>query len=294
MTTILFPCEPGVRGKVDLDFASEYAAACDAGFATALYDHGALVRGEGALALARIPVATGEPIVLRGWMMPGEIYGLLETMLRERGYAPQTTRAGYEEAHYLPIAYRHLQEHTARSAWMEGDDVAAAWQLYADEFCSGDALIKDWVKSAKNCWNSGCFLPAGTVEAKFREVFRVFREERGALFNRGVVLREFMPVVHHGFDMRGMPIAEETRFFFWKGQIVVEPRDTHPSPLAERDRWETIARRFSSPFITIDVAYLQDGTWKVVEVGDGGVSGLPSGLTPEPFYANLRRLTVRD
>jgi hypothetical protein len=89
--------------------------------------------------------------------------------------------------------------------------------------------------------------------------------------------------------MRGMPIAEETRLFFWRGQIVVEPLAAHPSPLAERSLWEAIARRFASPLITMDVAYLRDGTWKIIEVGDGGVSGLPSGMPPEMFYDNLRR-----
>lgn len=52
-----------------------------------------------------------------------------------------------------------------------------------------------------------------------------------------------------------------------------------------------ISSRFSSPFITIDEAYLTDGTWKIVEVGDGGVSGLPMGLDPERFYGSLWNLT---
>jgi hypothetical protein len=57
--------------------------------------------------------------------------------------------------------------------------------------------------------------------------------------------------------------------------------------LDELGRWETIAAKFSSRFITIDVALLVDGTWKIVEVGDGGVSGLPMGLDPAKFYASL-------
>jgi len=55
-------------------------------------------------------------------------------------------------------------------------------------------------------------------------------------------------------------------------------------------RWEQIARKFKSPFISVDVAQLIDGSWIVVEVGDGGVSGLPMGLDPMLFYANLQNL----
>jgi hypothetical protein len=289
MFHILFPSEPGSPGKVDLDFAAEHAAAIRAGFGILLYDHHALAKGNPDAATLRIP-ATSEndaPVMFRGWMVPGETYGELVNRLSAKGYQPQTSCAAYEEAHYLPLAYAHIAQHTARSAWIEGDDCDAAWELYA-QFAKTDAILKDWVKSAKHRWKSGCFLPAGTSQERFHEIYRVFREERGHLFNRGVVLREYLPVVEHGFDMRGLPIAEETRLFFWKGQIIVEPLDTHPSPLAERQQWQSIARRFASPFISMDVAYLRDGSFKIIEVGDGGVSGLPSGMSPESFYGNLR------
>lgn len=192
----------------------------------------------------------------------------------------------YEEAHYLPYAYSHLEGYTARSAWIEGDNPDLAWELYQD-FRESDAIIKDWVKSAKSRWKEGCFIPAQTTESGFREIYRVFRSSRGSLFNRRVVLKEFMPIVERGSDIRGMPIAEETRLFFWKGEALVLPESQSPSALDEWNTWAKVAKRFLSPFITIDVAYLTDGTWKIVEVGDGGVSGLPMGLDPKRFYASL-------
>ncbi|WP_140798105.1 ATP-grasp domain-containing protein [Myxococcus xanthus] len=42
-----------------------------------------------------------------------------------------------------------------------------------------------------------------------------------------------------------------------------------------------------SPFLTLDVAMLQDGGWAVVEVNDGGVSGLPPGLDPRTLFEAL-------
>jgi hypothetical protein len=118
-------------------------------------------------------------------------------------------------------------------------------------------------------------------------MFRVFREERGKLFNRGVVLREFLPIVERGSDIRGLPLVEETRLFFWQGDLLIAPDKSSPGPLDEIARWTAIARRFQSPFMTIDVALLEDGSWKIVETGDAQVSGLPTGLDPERFYASL-------
>lgn len=284
---ILFPEESFSDGRIDSEFALEEESARSVGFATALYNHETLQSGSASDALERLPDSrNGQTIILRGWMVPGEIYESLYSALRAKGYCPVTSPVDYEQAHYIPKAYPQTQGHTPTTAWIEGDDPDAAWSLYQD-FKEKDAIIKDWVKSAKSRWREGCFIPAGTNEESFREVYRVFREEGSKLFNRGVVLREFMPIVEKGCDVRGLPIIEETRLFFWKGKMVVPPRAVSPSPMDEIERWEMIADRFSSSFMTIDVAYLEDGTWKIVEVEDGGVSGLPVGLDPERFYGAL-------
>ncbi|WP_240358390.1 ATP-grasp domain-containing protein [Myxococcus vastator] len=54
--------------------------------------------------------------------------------------------------------------------------------------------------------------------------------------------------------------------------------------------FEPLARRIGSPFLTLDVAMLQDGGWAVVEVNDGGVSGLPPGLDPRTLFEALLAL----
>lgn len=257
------------------------------GFGTGFYDHEAVERGDMDAAVHRLADATGaRPLILRGWMIPGECYADLHAALLRKGYAPQTSPDAYSEAHYIPFAYRWTKGHSPHTAWIEGDDPDEAWKLY-QAFKDKDAVIKDWVKSAKSRWKDGCYIPAGCTEERFREIFRVFRGERGRLFNRGVVLREFIPIVERGSDIRGLPVVEETRLFFWKGSLLVAPAASGPSALDELPRWKGIASRFASPFMTIDVAYLTDGSWSVVEVGDGGVSGLPLGLDPERFFAAL-------
>ncbi len=281
---ILFPHQPFQPAEIDACFADEFRAAQRAGFATAFYSHEALASGDAKAAFRfdsarELPVST----IFRGWMMSGENYADAHQVLKNREFVPCVSPSSYEEAHYLPFAYPLLQGDTARSEWILGDNADAAWQMYS-RFRQNDCVIKDWVKSAKNRWKDACFIPAGCGEERFREIYGTFRQERGSLFNRGVVLREYLPLSTNGEDLCGMPIAQETRLFFWCGEILVLPDD---ESLQHRDRWEKIARRFSSPFITMDVGRLTDGSWKIIEVGDGGVSGLPAGLEPQRFYQSL-------
>lgn len=290
---LLFPCEPFSPARVDPDFPQEYDAARLVGFRCITYSHEDLEQGLISECLKLLPPSGGgQRVLLRGWMVPGETYRLLYSGLVERGYLPVTAPESYDEAHYLPLAYRITADHTARSEWIEGDDPDAAWTLYQN-FRDHDAIIKDWVKSAKSRWKDACYIPAGTSHERFTEIFRAFREERSRLFNRGVVLREFLPLLERGSDIRGLPVVEETRLFFWQGECLVPADRRSPSPMAEIARWTGLARKFQSDFLTIDVALLEDGTWKVVETGDGQVSGLPMGLDPERFYAALRNKSRR-
>ncbi|MEK7954046.1 ATP-grasp domain-containing protein [Luteolibacter soli] len=284
---LLFPCEPFSPRRIDPDFVTEYEAARSVGFACFAYSHEDLEVGDIATCLKILPdPGEDRQVLVRGWMVPGETYRKLHDGLSDRGFTPITSPDAYDEAHYLPLAYQHTEGHTSRSAWIEGDSPDDAWDLY-QSFRHADAIIKDWVKSAKSRWKDGCYIPASTSEERFREIFKVFRHERGKLFNRGVVLREFLPIVERGSDIRGLPLVEETRLFFWQGEVLVLPDERSPSPLDEIGRWKEIATRFRSSFLTIDVALLEDGSWRIVETGDGQVSGLPVGLDPTRFYASL-------
>jgi hypothetical protein len=287
---LLFPCEPFSPGRIDPDFVAEYEAAKLVGFQCFSYSHEDLEAGDIDSCLAALPPRSADPLILvRGWMVPGEAYRQLHAGLVAKGYLPLTAPEAYDEAHYLPLAYRITEPYTARSAWIEGDDEDSAWTLYQG-FNACDAIIKDWVKSAKAHWKEACFIPVGTGRERFGEIFRTFRKERSKLFNRGVVLREFMPLARRGGNIGDLPIVEETRLFFWQSECITP---VHPPALAgDMSLWTSIARRFLSPFVTIDVARLEDGSWKIVETGDGQVSGLPLGFDQERFYATLRNRSL--
>lgn len=276
---LLFPSMPFFPREPDPGFTEEIAAAEAAGFEWSLY---ALEDTRaGTPTLGRCPSGEGAAMLHRGWMMSDSAYARLCDAMIGRGYRPVVTPPDYAEAHYLPLAIRHLGGLTAASVWNESDAEHDAWTLY-ETVRSRPNLVKDWVKSAKHRWREACFLPAGTDRERFGEIFRAFRAERGKLFERGVVFRTFLPLLQLGTDMRGMPIHQEYRIFFWNGEVLAT---TAPGELDPR--WTEVARRFASPFLTLDVARAEDGGWWIIESGDGGVSGLPLALPPDTFYAAL-------
>ena len=64
--------------------------------------------------------------------------------------------------------------------------------------------------------------------------------------------------------------------------------DAAPPPLSCFDFLSSL----DSPFFTVDVARLDSGDWRVIELNDGGVSTLPPLMDPRDLYrhvANQRR-----
>jgi hypothetical protein len=286
---ILFPCSPESRSAVDPTFSTEREAAEAAGFAVGLYSHESIESREPGRILCA--ACSGRQYLLRGWMMTGEQYELLFRAVSDSRSTMITDPVAYSEAHYLPLGYQHIVGETPKSAWILGDDISAAWQLYQD-FRDHDAIIKDWVKSAKHRWREACFIPVGSEESAFGQIYRAFREARGHLFNRGVVLRRYVPLATRGTDLRGFPLVDEYRLFYLDRRLFAMPRvEGYDAVLEEVDRWDSIAARFVSRFVSIDVARLDSGEWIVVEVGDGGVSGLPLSIDPKEFYGALTKPT---
>uniref|UniRef100_A0A7C9JJV2 ATP-grasp domain-containing protein n=1 Tax=Muribaculaceae bacterium Z82 TaxID=2304548 RepID=A0A7C9JJV2_9BACT len=48
-----------------------------------------------------------------------------------------------------------------------------------------------------------------------------------------------------------------------------------------------------SPFYTVDYAELADGTWTIIEAGDGQVSGLADSDDPMRFYETMATYLAR-
>ena len=285
---ILFPEFPLRAGEIEPDYAEEQTAALATGFEVALYRHESILADAERRAVRFAPPrSVTTPTLLRGWMMRDSQYELLWTALKNRNYHLVNTPSAYNQAHYLPQAYPVLAGHTPESVWTETPDVDAAWQLYQG-LRDADAVAKDHVKSVKHRWLEACFIPAGTGEDRFRQILTTLRDDRDALFEKGFVLRRFVPLASDGRDMRGHPADREVRLFFLDGEILVHARPQFMPPNETLDVFRSLARRFRSRFLSMDVAETAAGEWIIIEVGDGGVSGLPVSLMADQFYGALR------
>jgi ATP-grasp domain, R2K clade family 3 len=291
MTMLLLFCDDPLNPREsDADYAAEFDAARRCGFPCGLLSFESLTRGEAEFARWAGRPREGERVAgwYRGWMLRGEQYARLFAAMGERGIDLVVTPDAYAQAHYLPEALPLIAEESPATVWMEGTDLEQAWEI-SRPLAVGAMVVKDFVKSAKHKWDEACFIPSEAMREKFESVVSAFVRIRGESLNRGLVFREFVNLMPVGTDViSGRTVFEEYRLFFWRGKLLrAATYDAQGGVWQEFARWEEYARRFESPFVTIDVARRTDGRWMIVETGDAGVSGLPATVDTFGFYAVL-------
>lgn len=288
---VLFPSDPLSPRGVESDFADQEAAARAAGFRTALVSYESLVHGRSPLSAAQAVRGVPEDAGLclyRGWMLEPHKYGALARVLTYNERRLVVSPEAYVYGHHLPGWYDDFRDVTARSVWTTSGDPEAAQEALR-QLPDGPAIVKDYVKSAKHLWQFACFIPDVRDEDAAMRVIRFFLAEQGAHLNGGVVLRAYRPYPSHGVDERtGMPLIEERRLFLWHGRALPVVGDEE-ALLASAPAIEAAIGRLRSPFVSLDLARLEDGSWEVVEVGDGQVSGLRD-MDPHRFYRVLHKV----
>jgi hypothetical protein len=290
LSLVLFPSDPIDPRKVDPDFEAERSAARDAGFETALVDHSRIVEGAAAAAVQIVPSREGAAMY-RGWMLKPNEYSAMHAALKDRGTSLVNTPQEYRTCHYFPDSYPWIKDTTPRSVWLAvqgGLDL----ELIADTIAPfGDRplVVKDYVKSQKHYWTEACFIPAASDLSAVERVVRRFLELQGEDLNVGLVFREYVPLKIVGTHPKSrLPLAAEFRIFWLDGEPILSHRYWGDLTTFEAaiplDDLQPIAARIPSRYFTMDVAFLDDGGWTIVELGDGQVAGLPSPeLAPEFF-----------
>lgn len=293
---ILFPSEPFSPREVDSSFKSEYEAAKLVGFEVFLFDHDKLV-GE-TVFKSNIPVAPGEQyetIILRGWMLKQEQYLVLDGNLRGNGYSLINTQTEYLNCHYFPEAYKHINEHTSKSWWSNtwsehpyANGEEPHWGPVRN-MLGGDIIIKDYVKSEKG--NPDLFiLSKELTNEEFSSRVERFIEARGKLFNKGLVFKSVEKLKKYQEQ------PNEWRMFFLNHKLVIcnQNSDNPVSVTAPSSQtielFESLAKNIESNFFTMDIAEKEDGSWMILELGDGQVSGLPLISDAIRFYNNLNNI----
>lgn len=240
---LLYPCDPLDPRAPDAEFAEELSAVSAAGFTYSLVDLVAL--GSGATRL-RLPIATTNRVLYRGWMLEQAQYQRLYDTVAANGGAPVTWPANYARCHRLPGWYEQCAEFTPPTLCVDRNaDFSKAvegldWPAY---------FVKDHVKSFSG--------PRGSVArtpGEIAEIVDLIERYRGGI-EGGVCIRRFEP----------LQTGSEERYFVAAGHAYA--RDGHVPELVK-----IIASRIDNPFFAVDVALDPEGNHRLIEIGDGQVS----------------------
>lgn len=292
---VLFPSEPFDSKTVDSSFEAELQAAKAAGLRTQLIDVEALDAGDSRKAVRRLArEGSSRSAIYRGWMLDVPAYEALHGSLFECGYALINDPAQYRHAHHLPASYPLIAGRTPKTVWTSAGsqfDLPTVMELL-EPMGEGPVIVKDYVKSQKHYWEQACFIPSARDPDAVRRVVTRFIELQGDSLTGGLVFRKFEELdALTSHSKSGMPLTKEFRIFF-----------LDRTPLAVAEYWEEgdygserppidpflpLAAKIDSRFFTMDVARRKDGTWIVMELGDGQVSGIPDRLPASAFYAAL-------
>jgi hypothetical protein len=288
VTASLLLCADPLRPtRCDPHFTPQAAAARLAGTAVALIDHDALLAGRADEAVRRVPQDLG-PAWYRGWMIPAAAYADLDTALAARGTRLLTDPPMYRTAHELPGWYGTFADVTPPSAWVacapHGAPAPAVLAAVAATLPAGPGIVKDFVKSRKHDWDQACYLPDLADTTAVHRVVSRFVELQQDTLAGGIVLRAFEPLQR---------AAGEARVWWLDGEPVLttahpDTPDLRPQPALDGIRLPVSA--LGCRFVTTDLAQRTDGTWRVIEVGDGQVSDLPAATDPTTLITPL--LTV--
>ena len=205
-------------------------------------------------------------VIYRGWMLKPEKYAELYDKLQNVDLQLITTPSEYKRMHSFPEIYPELIEDTAPMIVYD-DPEKIDYEQIRKTFRK--CMVKDYVKSVKGTDFPKC-ISTEIGEDEFRSLIRKFLSYRGNLYTGGICIKEFLELKRYGEK------TNEYRVFYCNNQAITISRNSgQPEYLPEPP--EALIKKYSnlnSSFYTVDYAEAADGSWKIIEAGDGQVSGL--------------------
>lgn len=253
----VFPSDFFNVKKIDEVYAEQAEYLRQAGFATSVISLENL--GSGTALIYPHP-DIGEQLVYRGWMLVPDDYSRLVETIKNSGAVAFIDLNEYLATHYLPNWYPLIQEFTPETRFLAIDDdlEAALTELGWSGF-----FVKDYVKSLKTSIGSIITQPS-----EIKNVVTEMQKFRGSI-EGGLCIRRIEDLI----------TETEKRYFVINGQPSAPLVDeVIPSIVLD------CIARISSKFFSIDVVNRRDGCQRIIEIGDGQVSGLV-GWTAARFAA---------
>ncbi len=209
-------------------------------------------------------------------MVSSSQYAALADALAARGVTLGTSARQYRQAHELRGWYPTLAPVTPAAAWTTGDS-EEEFRAACARLGPGPAVLRDYVKSMKHYWHEAAYIPEAADHAAAWKVAARFRELRETEFTGGFVLRRFEQLT--GTEVRTWWTGGTCRLITARPDTPAQlpPADVGLAPLTR------LIGSLALPVVTADLARRADGTWRLIELGDGQVSDLPNSTEPSPF-----------
>lgn len=275
---ILFPSSFFHSKKVDEDLQSEYDAVERTGlYKTIIFGYEKWFN-EGKLILSEKP-ETLMNAAYRGWMMKPEQYKQFYEELLARNIKLITSPDEYQLFHVFPNIYPLVEEDTAKMfIYPKGTTVPI--DEIKDNFSK--FMVKDYVKSVKGT-EFPKYFDHTITQQEFNKWMEVFYQYRGDLFTGGICIKEFLALKHYETK------TNEYRVYYINHEIATVSQNSGQSTYTPAPPKELLEKYKALPgcFYTIDYAELEDGSWRIIEAGDGQVSGLSETQDYEDFYRKL-------
>lgn len=218
--------------------------------------------------------------IYRGWMMTPKQYQSFYSQLRDKYQIELlTSPKQYEQYHLFPNIYPELIEDTPK---MLTFPLGIKVDIEKIRSQMSSFMIKDYVKSAK-----GTELPSRISSAisqqKLDEYLEIFYRYRGDLLTGGICIKEYVEL--KTFNGR----HNEYRVFYANGKIISITESVANDEFTTQPPRELVEKyqHLPSPFYTVGYAMLADGSWIVIEAGDGQVSGLSDHQDRAAFMSSL-------
>lgn len=219
-------------------------------------------------------------VIYRGWMIKPEQYRRFHDDLVSMGFEPLVSPLCYERMHCFPNAGAMFDNRTPR--FMVFPEKNGQVSIEADTIngAFGRFMVKDYVKSVKNT-DFPAFIETPVTQEELDEYIQDFIRRRGSLFTGEIVLKEYVDLKKY----EGVT-NEWRQFVFLQGVQLGLCRSSRQPRMAAKPPESYLPTRniVVVPFYTVDYAELTDGTWTIIEAGDGQVSGLAESDNPLRFY----------
>lgn len=280
---VIFPCDFFNKKQVDTHYYDEYnVVSSNTYYKAILFDYDDFIISDA------IRITLGEcftsTAIYRGWMMKPEQYKEFYYKLKCIGITLVNSPEQYNQCHLFQNSYKVLSQYTPESLYFPDKNID--WSLVNNKF--DRFMIKDEVKSVKQT-DFPTYFQTPVDIVSMNSYINKFIDLRGNLLTGGLIIKQFVDLKFTN------DVTNEYRAFVYKNKLLTLSKNSNQS-----DNMESVPLKFvekflnlGSNFYTIDFAQLKDGSWIVIESGDGQVSGLSPDHHIFKFYDELRYIDER-